>query len=83
MTPIMFLIYTPLLIFLWYVGIKGAKLLVYAMKTGKVQKENEDDFWSDFGNIILMFFGALFYLPIAVFLTFNMLGWAYILLFNN
>lgn len=83
MTPIMFIIYTPLLIFLWYVGIKGAKVMVYAMKTGKVPKENEDDSWSDFGNAFLIFFGGLFSLPIAVYLTFNMIAWACILLFKN
>ena len=83
MTLIMFLIYTPLLIFLWYVGIKGAKVMVYAMKTGKVPKENEDDSWSDFWNAFLIFFGGLFSLPIAVYLTFNMIAWFFIILFNN
>ena len=69
-----YLIAIPLDIFGLWIGIKGIKVLIHAMRTGhltKKEKESEtfEEFFNDFVNGCLIFFGACFYFPISIYLT--------------
>lgn len=57
---------------LW-IGIKGLKVLVYALKTGYVTKDDKGDFLTDMANSLLVFMGALFFYPFSIYLTLGLI----------
>jgi hypothetical protein len=63
----------PLDIFALWIGIKGVKVLAYAMKTGHVTKDDKGDFYEEVANSLLIFLGALFYFPASVYLTLGLI----------
>ena len=70
-----YLIAIPIDLFSLWIGIKGVKVLYYAMKTGRLTKEGKkyesdaEEFDERIFNAILIFMGALFFFPCSVLLT--------------
>lgn len=57
----------------FWIGIKGFKVIVYALKTGYVTKDDKGDFLNDMANSLLIFIGALFFFPGSIYLTFGLI----------
>lgn len=70
-----YLIAIPIDLFSLWIGIKGVKMLYYAMTTGRLTKEGKkyesdaEEFGEEIINALLIFMGALFFFPCSVLLT--------------